>query len=177
MLDRIKRIVTELHVLPIIGEINDTISENVLDALRIAEKEGFDLTLEIHSGGGLLSSTYEICQLIQLSPVHVIGFVKSHAQSAAATILQFCNYRIAIPSAEILFHNSLFPMNIDSLSSPYELQIDHILKSENENKRNFSQQIGFPLKDFKRLCLLDMNISSKQALDMGLIDEIMEIPQ
>ncbi len=154
------------------GEINESTANIIISELLYLDSLNHnEICLYINSPGGEVSSGFAIYDTINFikSPVRTI--VVGLAASMAAFLLASGNVRCALPNAEVMIHQPLG--GIQGQATDIKIVADHILKM----KEKLIQILALKTKKDKSVLAHDMErdfyMSSQEALDYGLIDEIL----
>jgi ATP-dependent Clp protease protease subunit len=136
------------------------------------------ITINIRSGGGDVTAGLDIYDMLSVYPGIIKGFITSYARSMASIILQACSRRYAYRHARILIHHiSRNEIGLDTIRS--QSAVEKML-AEMEARQNYlyqiiSQRSGKPLEQVNEVCKRDSDMTAQEALDFGLIDEIVSI--
>jgi len=139
----------------ITGEITPQVAR---DFFYLAEEEQIT-DVVISSPGGDIGLTYGMFDVIRFKDIHthVVGL----AQSAAAVLLQAGTWRTMTNASLLMFH------------SPAELSTDAEFRLYTQLVEMVSQRTGCNIAEAHDL-FDDKFITANRALELGLIDEIME---
>ena len=146
-----------------------------LKLLQKVCKDEDEITILINSEGGDLTSAFAIYDTIKLSPIHIKGIVVGNASSAASMILQACDTRLITPNSYLMLHlgeeytgGSVSTKR--AWDKKYEedgdMMVDIYWQKIKLKKKKY------PRKQLKRDMDVDMIFRPKQALDFGLVDNI-----
>lgn len=160
----------ELHLRTIIlrGRIDKKMKEDVDDALKHFIGQGCPkITIFIDSLGGDHYYSMKICEALFNYPGDTVGYVQIKAYSGAVTILQGCNKRKMASEASLMIHEPT-PTNPSNSDLIIELEacLQELCNLFSHRSGNYSPQF------FINQCRKGAIITSKEALIMGLIDEI-----
>lgn len=169
----------EARIIDLTDEINAEMAMYVRVALAMLQTEGSpDIEVHITSNGGLTGVSFDLVDLFRHYPGKVTGKVFGFARSAAATILQGCDVRLASPHACILVHHSTGRVSFDELEDPEKL------KKLRENRREETERMygiylsrtGDKLNRDKlaQFCQEEREMYASEALEFGLIDDIIK---
>lgn len=150
--------------------INSTSPQDVEQAL--VEANGEDVKIELNSGGGSVFSGLEIYHLINSYEGEVTIDIIGLAGSIASVIALSGNKVRAYPSSMFMIHNVSVGTIIDSDYKEFE-QMAEMLKSANRSIAH-TYEVKTKMSEEELLALMDKEtwLSSKKALEMGFIDEI-----
>lgn len=145
---------------------------------QLKELKGQDATVEINSPGGSVFAGSEIYTSLKSYPGNVTVKIVGMAASAASVIAMGGNKILMSPTAQIMIHNA------GAISQGDYRDMEHtaeFLKGVNESISN-AYKIKSGMSTEELLAMMDNEtwITSKTALELGLIDEVMfenEIPE
>jgi ATP-dependent Clp protease, protease subunit len=156
--------------------INDEVANSIIAQLLFLEKENTDkdITLYVNSPGGQVSSTLAMYDTMQHIKPDVSTVCLGMAASGGAIILigGQKGKRFALPHSEIMIHQPLG--GTEGQASDIAIHADHIIKTKNLLNdmiaKHTGQKVAKVAKDTDR----DNFLSAKEALDYGLIDNIVK---
>ena len=157
------------------GEVNGAMRLYVLDSLGyLYTKDCPGIEIVINSAGGDVKCGLDIYDALRLYPGRKKGVIVSKAESMAAVILQVCDERLCCAHAHILIHNGDDRIKYDTLFD------DNALKQfKDQAKENIlrlhkilANRAERQLSEVAEKCKLDTPMNATEALDFGLIDEI-----
>ncbi len=155
------------------GEIND-VSANIVisELLYLDSKSHEDIYLYINSPGGVISSGLAIYDTMNYIKSDIKTICVGMAASMAAFILASgtSGKRCALENAEVMIHQPLGGMN--GQATDMKIATDHIIKIKNKLNHLLAKNTKQPLKKIEKDTDRDNYMSSKQALEYGLIDMI-----
>ena len=162
----------------IAGEINREMAWYVREALRQLLADGNPpVTITIQSGGGNAEIGLDIHDVIRFYPGITVGVAMVAAGSAACTILQACDWRVSTPNGHILIHHTKFEVGWDVLSDDDKLRKFRESKRRLMNSKELlARRTKRALDEVLRKCDEDEWFSAKEALEFGLLDQIVETP-
>ena len=172
----IQKRLLDRNCIEIVNKVDRDMGLYVRDALTVLGlKDSHPLvTVYITSDGGDASVGFGIYDLLNFYPGQKIGIVQGMAGSMAATILQACDWRVALPNSEVLIHHikgNGFPL--------IYLQDEEKLKKFNASRKSFLNQYdilakrtGKTIEEIIQQCEEDESMSAVSALAYGLIDQI-----
>lgn len=154
--------------------INDTVANNIIAQLLFLESEDAnkDITLYVHSPGGHVTAGLAIYDTMQLIRPDVSTVCVGLAASMGAILLAggAKTKRFALPNAEIMIHQPLG--GIQGQASDISIHADHILKTKERLNKILASHSKKPLKVVENDTDRDYFMSPKQALEYGLIDQV-----
>jgi ATP-dependent Clp protease protease subunit len=158
------------------GEIHDGVADLVVAQLLFLESEDpeKDISVYINSPGGVITSGMAIFDTMQYIKPDVSTICIGQAASMGAFLL--CagakGKRYALPNARIMIHQ---PMGgAHGQASDIEIQAQEILRMKEMLNGILAERTGKSLKDIKKDTERDYFMSSKEAKEYGLIDEVVQ---
>ena len=161
--------------------LDTNVGDNTLDLVRMivnCNKEDKDIPADqrkpirvmINSNGGDVQVMLTVIKAIEISktPVYTINFC--NAMSAAAEILAAGHKRYALPGTCVMIHSGSagFGGTLEQIES-YKKYVDALTKRATET---FLANTKIDAKTFKRKGASDWYMSEEDALQQGIIDEI-----
>lgn len=132
-----------------------------------------DISLYINSPGGSVTAgmaIYDTMNLIK-SDVKTIC-VGSCASMAAILLSSGCkNKRFCLKNSEVMIHQPLG--GIEGQATEIKIAAEHILKIKDKINKILSKNTGKELKEIELDTDRDYFLSSKEALEYGLIDKVL----
>jgi len=157
------------------GEIDDILANSVVAQLLYLDSLNHDdISLYINSPGGSVTAGMAIYDTMNFIKSDVSTICLGMAASMAAFLLSSGEKgkRYALPNAEVMIHQPLG--GAQGQATEIKIAAEHILKLRDKlNKmlsKNTNQKIETIQKDTER----DNFMDSKEALEYGLIDKIIE---
>ena len=159
------------------GPIDDDVANTVIAQLLFLayEDQNKDIKLYINSPGGSVSAALAIYDTMQYIQPDVSTICIGMAASAAALILT-CGEkgkRLSLPNSEILLHQVMG--GAEGQAKDIEISAKHILKVKEKVNTILSKHTNKPLAQIEKDTDRDFWMSSKEALDYGVIDSIIGI--
>ena len=147
-------------------------------------ESGEDIKLLIDSGGGRTVPSFNLADLIMASKARVIGIVIGVCRSSAVTILQACHRRLSFPHSVFLVHSvrQEISFKISQTEKTVRLLVRDRIREGRIHQRNVEEMIlrrsNMPRKKLRELMrngdLFNSDLSAREALKLGLIDEIID---
>jgi len=130
------------------------------------------IKLYINSVGGVCTDGLAIIDTMHIikSPVHTISMGLS--ASMGALILSQGDKRLALPNAEIMIHQPLG--GAYGQASDITIQADNILKMKHKLTKMLADNSFMTYEEMELLCDRDTFLSADEALELGLIDKIIQ---
>ena len=154
--------------------VNDDIANVIIAQLLFLESEDpdKDVYLYINSPGGLVSSGLAIYDTIQYIGPHVATICMGQAASMGALLLAAgeSKKRYALPHSRILIHQ---PMGgFQGQATDIDIHAREILRLREKLNEILSYHTGQPLHKIQQDTERDYFMSSEEAKEYGLIDDI-----
>ena len=158
------------------GPVDDA-SANVIIAQLIFlahEDAKKDITLYIHSPGGVVTAGLAIYDTMQFIQPDVSTICLGMAASMGAVLLAggAKGKRLALPNAEVMIHQVLG--GAEGQASDIEISAKHILKMKERLNTILSSHSGKSVKQVEKDADRDYYMSAEEAKAYGLIDEIVK---
>ena len=156
------------------GEIDDSVANTVVAQMLFLEMEDpdADIMLYINSPGGSVSAGMAIYDTMRYLKCEVSTLCIGLAASMGAFLLAAGakGKRKALPHAEIMIHQPLGGAR--GQATDIQIQADQILKIKKTMNELLAQNTGKPLRTIEKDVERDHYLTSEEALNYGLIDEI-----
>lgn len=156
-------------------EVNDVTASLVVAQLLYLESEDpdKDVMIYINSPGGSISSGMAIYDTMQYIKPQVSTICVGMAASMGAFLLAAGakGKRVALPNSEIMIHQPLG--GTQGQATDIKIQAEHILKIKDKMNKILSERTGQPLDKIKVDTERDFWMSSEEAKNYGLIDEVL----
>lgn len=164
-------------VLYLSGEITGGMAERFGKALALINvSQRFDeVKMIIDSHGGSVVAGLQMYEAIRDSKIPVHGLVYRRAFSMAAIVLQACSKRAAYSTAEVLFHDTTAEVVVTDNDEEIREKLKYARERLEMCHRIIASRMGRPMEEAAKFCRLDMTMSATEALERGLIDEIIEL--
>ncbi len=158
------------------GGIDDNIADLIVAQLLFLESEDpeKDISLYINSPGGVVTAGMAIYDTMQYIKPDVSTICIGQAASMGALLLGAGakGKRYALPNSHIMIHQPLG--GAQGQASDIEIQAQEILRMKDMLNDILAHHTGQPLKRVKRDTDRDFFMSSKEAKEYGLIDEVVQ---
>ncbi|MFA5527715.1 MAG: ATP-dependent Clp endopeptidase proteolytic subunit ClpP [Peptostreptococcales bacterium] len=157
-------------------EVNDVTASLVVAQLLFLDSEdpGKDINLYINSPGGSITAGMAIYDTMQYLKSDVSTICIGMAASMGAFLLTAGakGKRFALPNAEIMIHQPLGGMQ--GQATDIKIHADRILKIRDTLNTILSQNTGQPVEKVALDTERDNFMSATEAVDYGLIDEVIQ---
>ncbi|MBQ8043503.1 MAG: ATP-dependent Clp endopeptidase proteolytic subunit ClpP [Clostridia bacterium] len=156
-------------------EVNDVSASLVVAQLLFldAEDPGKDIHLYINSPGGSVTAGMAIYDTIQYIKSDVCTICIGMAASMGAFLLAAGakGKRYALPNSTIMIHQPLG--GVQGQASDIKIHTEYLLKVKEKLNKILSENTGKPLEQVEKDTDRDNFLSSIEAKEYGLIDEVM----
>ena len=156
-------------------EVNDVTASLVVAQLLFldAEDPGKDIHLYINSPGGSVTAGMAIYDTMQYIKSDVCTICIGMAASMGAFLLAAGKKgkRFALPNSTIMIHQPVG--GVQGQASDIKIHTDYLLMIKDKLNRILSENTGKPLEQIEKDTDRDNFLSSKEAKEYGLIDEVM----
>ncbi len=155
------------------GEINDSMASIVVSELLYLDSLNHeDIYLYINSPGGSVTSGFAIYDTMNFIKSDVRTIVVGMAASMGAFLLSSGTKgkRCALKNAEVMIHQVLG--GAQGQATDIKIAAEHILKIKKKLNLILATNTGQSINKIIRDCERDNYMSSEEALQYGLIDEI-----
>jgi ATP-dependent Clp protease, protease subunit len=164
-------------VIDLTDDVNSNLADYIRECMiRLNIMGNPDITISITSDGGNVGAGLCVYDMIRLYPGRKTGVVIGFARSMAVTILQACDTRKCHLHSRILIHNVSIEdsITIDKLKNPEKIKemIDDMEASQKRIYQIIKDKTGKTEDEIVIACQKDSDMTSEEALEFGLIDEI-----
>lgn len=165
------------NIIDVIGEVDRDMALYVREAImNLIARECPPTNIYISSGGGDVDYGLDVYDTLMMYDGLKKGIVVGNASSMAAIILQACDKRVATKHATVLIHHiSRGDISLDVLRDEEKLK-DTVKSMEESQMYLYEILSGRTKKDtmvIKEECAKDKAMTAREALEFGLIDEIL----
>jgi len=156
--------------------IDDIIANLVIAQLLFLESEdpSKEIYLYINSPGGIITSGLAIYDTMQYVKAPIVTTCIGQAASMGAVLLAGGEKgkRYALPHSRILIHQPLG--GTQGQASDIDIQAKEILRMREEINRILEKHTGQPIEKVARDTERDYFMGPEQAIEYGIIDQILE---
>lgn len=155
--------------------VDDDISNLVVAQLLFLEKEDPDKDIEfyINSPGGLVTAGLAMYDTMQIIKPDVATICVGQAASMAAVLLAggAKGKRYALPNARMMIHQG--SAGFQGTPSDIDIQAKEVLRYKAILNKLLAKHTGQPVEKVERDTDRDYFMSSEEAVEYGLIDEVL----
>jgi len=159
------------------GPVTDQLANVVIAQLLFLEHEDpkKDIKLYINTPGGSVAAGLAIYDVMQYVKPDVQTICIGMAASMGAVLLAAGTKgkRIALPNAEILLHQVMG--GAEGQAIEVEITAKHIIAIKNKLNQILARHTGQPLAKIEKDTDRDFYLSSNEAKEYGLIDEVIKV--
>ncbi|MCD7808876.1 MAG: ATP-dependent Clp protease proteolytic subunit [Erysipelotrichaceae bacterium] len=166
----------EDRIIMLCGEINDDLASSIISQLLYLESldSSSDIDMYINSPGGSVSAGLAIYDTMNFVKCDVATISIGLSASMGAFLLAAGakGKRSALENSEIMIHQPLG--GIQGQASDMEISTKHILKQKEKLNKLLAQMTGQSLRRIKKDTDRDYFLNAYDALEYGLIDEVLK---
>jgi len=159
--------------------VNDQISNSIIAQLLFLESEDpeKEVFLYINSPGGSVTAGLAIYDTMQYVDVPITTICMGQAASMGALLLGAGEEgrRLALPNARVLIHQPIMG-GVSGQASDIDIQAQEILNLRERINKILAHHTGQDIERIEADTDRDYYMSAEEALDYGLVDEIIERP-
>lgn len=162
------------RIIIISGEINDTLSEIIVSELLYLDSINHDdISIYINSPGGSITSGMAIYDTMNFIKSDVSTICIGIAASMAAFLLSSGKKgkRYILPNAEVMIHQPLG--GASGQATEIKIAAERILKLKEKLNKILAKNTGKPLSKISNDTERDYFLTSKEALEYGIVDKIL----
>jgi ATP-dependent Clp protease protease subunit len=157
------------------GEVNDQVASTIVAQFLFLEAEDpeKDIYFYINSPGGVVTAGMAIFDTMNYIRPNVATICIGQAASMGAFLLSSGQKgkRYALPHARIMIHQPLG--GAQGQASDIQIQAEEILRMKKELNTILAENTGQNIKTLEKDTDRDNFMSAKEALDYGMIDEVL----
>lgn len=132
-----------------------------------------EVKLIIDCGGGSATAGLNMYDMVMFSNAPVVGIVYGQASSMASVILQACKKRYALQHAGLCIHYlKTYEIPLNDLDEDPEKALKSVRERQKSINDIYHKRTCKSFEEIKLALKEDKLLSSKEALEFGLIDEI-----
>ena len=160
----------------LVGPVNDGVANLVVAQLLFLESENpdKDIFLYINSPGGSVSAGLSIFDTMNFIKPDVSTMCMGMAASMGSFLLMAGakGKRLALPNSRVMIHQP--SGGAQGQATDIEIQAREIIKTREQLNRIYADRTGQPLERIATDMERDRWMSPTEALDYGLIDQVLE---
>ncbi len=158
-------------------QVDDASADDVMAQLLVLESQDAerDITMYINSPGGSFTAMTAIYDTMQYVAPHIQTVVLGQAASAASVLLAAGapGKRLALPNARILIHQPAMGEAGQGQASDIEIQAAEILRMRTWLEETMAAHTGKSAEQVNRDIDRDNILSAQQALEYGIVDQVL----
>ena len=159
-------------------EVNNATASLVIAQMLFLESEDPDkeIFFYINSPGGSISDGLAIFDTMNYIKCPVSTMCIGMAASMGAFLLAAGEKgkRYATPNAEIMIHQPLISGGLAGQTTEIKIHADHMVKTREKLNKLLSEKTGQSLEQIEKDTERDHYMTAQEALEYGLIDEIID---
>jgi len=160
----------------LVGDVDEELFKAFITAFSVMDTFEAPIYITFHSNGGSMEIGMAIYDAIRTARNHVTMDVAGAASSIGALILQAADTRRMMPESRIMIHQGKLFISGENQFQAHEM-LEHAedLKENNERYYNVlanSSKGKMSHSDVVKACKKDTYYDAQQAIDLGLVDEI-----
>ncbi len=163
------------RVIFLVGEVNDQTANLVVAQLLFLESENpdKDISFYINSPGGSVSAGLAIYDTMQFVKPEISTLCMGMAASMGSFLLMAGakGKRFALPNSKIMIHQP--SGGTSGQATDIEIHAREIIKTRHQLNKIYSDRTGQPIEKIELDMERDRYLSAPEALDYGLIDEVL----
>ena len=163
------------RIIIINGEIDNNLANSVVAQLLYLDSlNNEDISIYINSPGGSVTDGLAIYDTMNFitSDVSTIGMGICASMAAFLLISGKKGKRYLLPNSEVMIHQPLG--GAQGQATEIKIAAEHILKTKDKLNKILSNNIGKSLEIIEKDTDRDNFMDSSEALDYGIVDEIIE---
>ena len=157
------------------GEIDDDMANLVISELLYLDSKGSDdISIYINSPGGSITSGMAIYDTMNFIKSDVSTICVGMAASMASVLLASGSKgkRYILPNSEVMIHQPLG--GVSGQATEIKIVADRILYLKNKLNKILEAKTGNDIKKIEKDTERDHYLTSKEALEYGLVDKILK---
>ena len=160
-------------------DVNHVTASLVIAQMLFLESEDPDkeISFYINSPGGSITDGMAIVDTMNYIKCPVSTICIGLAASMGSVLLASGakGKRYATPNSEILIHQPLISGGLSGQTTEIKIHADHMVKTREKLNRLLSEKTGQSLEQIEKDTERDHYMTAQEALNYGLIDEIIDI--
>ena len=159
-------------------DVNSTTASLVIAQMLFLESEDPDkeISFYINSPGGSITDGMAIVDTMNYikCPVSTICIGLAASMGAVLLAAGTKGKRMATENSEIMIHQPLISGGLSGQATEIQIHADHMVKTREKLNKFLSERTGQSLEKIEADTERDNFMTAKQALEYGLIDEILD---
>ena len=160
-------------------DVNHVTASLIIAQMLFLESEDPDkeISFYINSPGGSITDGMAIVDTMNYIKCPVSTICVGLAASMGSVLLT-CGAkgkRFATPNSEILIHQPLISGGLAGQTTEIKIHADHMVKTREKLNKLLSEKTGQSLEQIEKDTERDHYMTAQEALEYGLIDEIMDV--
>ena len=160
-------------------EVNHVTASLVIAQMLFLESEDPDkeISFYINSPGGSITDGMAIVDTMNYIKCPVTTICIGLAASMGSVLLASGTKgkRYATPNSEILIHQPLIAGGLSGQTTEIKIHADHMVKTREKLNKLLSEKTGQSLEQIEKDTERDHYMTAEEALNYGLIDEIIDV--
>ena len=160
-------------------DVNHVTASLIIAQMLFLESEDPDkeISFYINSPGGSITDGMAIVDTMNYTKCPVSTICVGLAASMGSVLLT-CGAkgkRFATPNSEILIHQPLISGGLAGQTTEIKIHADHMVKTREKLNKLLSEKTGQSLEQIEKDTERDHYMTAQEALEYGLIDEIIDV--
>ena len=160
-------------------DVNHVTASLIIAQMLFLESEDLDkeISFYINSPGGSITDGMAIVDTMNYIKCPVSTICVGLAASMGSVLLT-CGAkgkRFATPNSEILIHQPLISGGLAGQTTEIKIHADHMVKTREKLNKLLSEKTGQSLEQIEKDTERDHYMTAQEALEYGLIDEIIDV--
>lgn len=160
-------------------DVNHVTASLIIAQMLFLESEDTDkeISFYINSPGGSITDGMAIVDTMNYIKCPVSTICVGLAASMGSVLLT-CGAkgkRFATPNSEILIHQPLISGGLAGQTTEIKIHADHMVKTREKLNKLLSEKTGQSLEQIEKDTERDHYMTAQEALEYGLIDEIIDV--
>jgi len=164
------------RIIMLSGEVNDQVASTIVAQLLFLEAQDpdKDIYFYINSPGGVITSGLSMYDTMNYIKPDIVTICMGQAASMGAFLLSSGTpgKRYALPNARIMIHQP--SGGAQGQSTDIQIQAEEIQRLKDTLNEIMAKNCGKKAKQLEKDTERDNFMSSKEAMDYGLIDKVLE---
>lgn len=160
------------------GEIDAGVANSFIKAMHLMIEASNEkpIKLFINSFGGCWFSGMAIFDCIQACPVEVTAAIIGSAMSMGSIIVQAADVRLIYPNATMMVHDG-YESRVGDTPQTFQNWAEFSKATASKMYAIYAERTKRKPSFWRQKCKSDLILSSAQALEYGLVDQIMGVAQ